>query len=113
MSNVVAFERPKPRQVAAPKVAPKIAGARNRGEWKAAVRAFWNDPANWSASKKGHPHIVIDECSVSVTIERGEHGWSWTMWSHGRAAATAASRWIYIRQNGAFVSALDAVIALA
>ena len=104
--------RAKPRQAAAPKAAlkptPKIADARNRGEWKAAVRAFWKDPANWSASKKGHPLIVIDECGVSVTIEHGEHGWSWTMWSHGKAAAVATSKWIYIRQDGAFPAAFPA-----
>jgi hypothetical protein len=116
MSNVIAFQRPAQRAAPSPtKVSVSLEAARriNRGAWKAAVRAFWDEPANWQTSKKGFPYIVIDECGVCVVIKRTEQGcWSWVIrWRDGRSPVE--SNWIYVNEEGAFVSALDAVVALA
>jgi hypothetical protein len=117
-SNVVEFRRPE-RWVEPPAKRPRVSieAARrvNRGAWKAAVRAFWDDPANWRTSRRGDPCIVIDECGVCVVIEHGDEGyWSWVIrWRDRDGREMVRSKWIYVNEEGAFVSALDAVIALA
>jgi hypothetical protein len=108
-SNVIEIEfRPKPR-LRPP--APKIAEATKRSEWKKAVRAFWADPANWRVSKNGSSHIEIKEVGVGVAIQRDQNSfWLWIIrWRNGREIR---SQWVYVNPDGAFVSALDAVIAL-
>jgi hypothetical protein len=73
---VIEFHRPKPRLAAAPKPAPTF-NPDNRNEWVAAVRATWDDPANWRTSKKGNRYIVIDRIGVCVVTHRtDENYWS-------------------------------------
>lgn len=77
MSNVIAFQRPKPRPAAAPRPAPRF-NPDNRNEWVQAVKAAWANPANWRTSKKNNRYIVIEEIGVCVVINRTDEGyWSW------------------------------------
>ena len=114
-ANVIEFRPPRRRPAPPAKLTIQEADQISRGAWKAAVRAFWDEPANWRTSKKGHAYIVIDECGACVVVkhndERGGY-WTWEIrWRDGRE--TNVSRWIYVNEEGAFVAALDAVLALA
>ena len=109
MSNVIEFRRPKPK---AKPLAPKIAEAKNRAEWKAAVMAVWSDPSAWRTSKKDNRYIVIGDLGVCLVIKRVEEGWSWEIrWRYGKEPVS--SNWVYVAEKSAFDEALEAVIVLA
>jgi hypothetical protein len=112
MSNVIAFQRPKPRPAAAPRPAPRF-NPDNRNEWVQAVKAAWANPANWRTSKKNNRYIVIEEIGVCVVINRTDEGyWSWEIrWSNRRPPMS--SNWTYVGERGALDEALDALLVLA
>ena len=111
MSNVVEFHRPKPRP-AAPKPIPRLADAKERGEWKAALAAIWANPANWKRSQRGNAYIVLDDLNICVVIVRDEGGFQWEIrWRWGNEPTV--SKWVFVAERTAIDEAWDAVVALA
>ena len=113
MSNVVEFKKPKPpaRQVTPP--APKLADAKVKGEWPAALAAIWVNSKNWRTSRRGNRYIVINDLDICVVIKRNdEGGFKWEIrWRDGREPTV--SKWIYVIEQSAIDEAWDAVVALA
>ena len=110
MSNVIAFQKPKPRPAAAPKPAPRF-NPDNRNEWVEALKAVWFDQARWKVSKKGNRYIVIDRIGVCVVITHSDY-WSWEIrWRDSREPVS--SNWTYVGEQSAIDEALDAVLVLA
>jgi hypothetical protein len=112
MSNVIAFQKPKPRAAAQPKPI-SLADAEHRGEWKAALAAIWANPKNWRTSRHGNRYIVIDDLDICVVIKRNdEGGFKWEIrWRYGKDQTV--SKWIYVAEQTAINEAWDAVVALA
>jgi hypothetical protein len=105
--DVIEFHRPirQLKQVEVAKPMPKLADAKERGEWTAALAAIWANPKNWKRSRKGNAYIVIDDLNICVVISRDESGggfqweirWRWggSRWCRNGSSSpnSAPSTW--------------------
>lgn len=113
MTNVVAFEKPKPmKQAKPPAKKPRLTAEQRRSEWLAALAAIWANPKNWKRSKRGNAFIVIDDIDVCVVIFRRDDGcFQWQIrWRDGREPIK--SRWIYEVEQTAIDEAWSAAMAV-
>jgi hypothetical protein len=107
MTNVIEFHRPirQLKQVEATKSLPKLADAKNRGEWTAALAAIWANPKNWKRSRNGNAYIVVDDLDICVVIGRDESsgGFQWEIrWRWGEPTM---SKWVFIAEQRAIDAA--------
>jgi hypothetical protein len=108
-ANVIAF-RPAKKLAKPRKLTLTAARKLGRQAWEDTLRAYWADPKNWQATRRGE-EIAIDigKKMFEATIEPKGGYWIWRLQFEDMSIE---SPWIFVTKETAFADALAAVLAV-